>query len=400
MLAVQVCGVRHGVAGWDDNVLQKLPLAVRARFRFVLTHRSAVTDELHQRIIDARVHGGSLKQLKNELNRNRHTRMHETIAAYYRHCEHYKLSRQINKTGGQSSLLYMMSHSQGAPHTFNILRPELQPETTDDTGAYYYDWPAPSVHFMGERQQVHAKRMEPIWKAYTQRLTADRVCIDATFKVPMKLTNTSMTRLWSMMDVETGCLLHQQMLTHEAHEDVLPMLMSYALRCQELGRTLPTHVCSDRGLMDARVLHDVMAFPCAHITVDPWHFRQRFVQTLNKTGSSQLWRRVEQEFNHALYRECTDTVTGAVDHTHAEPEDIINKINSLISMYSNRGTYPTPVISKATEEWWAKQIEPIRHHRILSHPRPNDPSTHTMASQRSGELSSSPQPADEGGEVQ
>ena len=144
--------------GWDDNVLQKLPPAVRARFRFVLTHKSGVTRELHQRIIDARVHGGSLKQLEKELNRNRHTRMHETITAYYRHCEHYKLSRQIDKLGGgagRSSLLsHFSSHSQGAPHTFAILRPELHPQRLSaadesDTGQYYFDWPAPSVNYMG-----------------------------------------------------------------------------------------------------------------------------------------------------------------------------------------------------------------------------------------------------------
>ncbi len=93
--------------------------------------------------------------------------------------------------------------------------------------------------------------MEPIWKRYTQQLTADRVCVDATHKVPKKLTESGMTRLWSMMDVETSCILSQQMLTHEAHEDVLPMLISYAHRCHELGRPLPSRVCSDRGLMDA-----------------------------------------------------------------------------------------------------------------------------------------------------
>ena len=69
--------------------------------------------------------------------------------------------------------------------------------------------------------------MVPYWNRHTQQLTADRVCIDATFKVPKKLIDGSLTRLWSMMDVDTGCLLHQQMLTHEAHEDVLPMLSSY-----------------------------------------------------------------------------------------------------------------------------------------------------------------------------
>ena len=57
--------------------------------------------------------------------------------------------------------------------------------------------------------------------------------------MPKKLTNSSFTRLWSMMDVETGCLLHQQMLTHETQDDVLPMMWSYAQRCTELGRPLP-----------------------------------------------------------------------------------------------------------------------------------------------------------------
>ena len=107
--------------------------------------------------------------------------------------------------------------------------------------------------------------------------------------------------------------------------------------------------------------------------------------TLNKHGGSgsrkgTLWQTLEKEFTLCLYRQYTDSITGAVHHTHAEPEDIINSVNSLIKVYSNRGTYPVPIISKATEEWWAKQIEPIRKHRILSHPRSNDPSTHNMAS--------------------
>jgi hypothetical protein len=69
------CGTVFAV--WDDDLLSKLPLAVQGCFRFVLTHKAAVTMELHQRIIDARVHGGSLRQLERELNRNRHTRMLE-----------------------------------------------------------------------------------------------------------------------------------------------------------------------------------------------------------------------------------------------------------------------------------------------------------------------------------
>ena len=373
-------------AGWDNDALAKLPPAVRARFRFVLTHKSAITKELHQRVIDARVHGGSLKQLVNELTRNRHNRMHETITAYYRHCEYYKLSRETNMKGGskQTSLIPHFVHTQGAPQHFSPLRPELQPTdlTTHEylNGHYYFDHPAPTVSFLGRRQHAHATRMAPIWMGYTQQLYADRVCIDATFKVPKKLTESSYTRLWSMMDVETGCILTQQMLTHEAHEDVLPMLMAYRQRCRVLNRQPPSRVCSDRGLMDARVLKDTFAFPDAHIQVDPWHFNELFKKTLNKSGDELLWRDVHTQFNRALYCEYTNKHTGVVGHRHAEPEHIINTVNNIIKTYSNRGPYGVAVITKATEEWWAKQIEPIRKHRILSNPRPDDDSPGTMAS--------------------
>ena len=387
-------------AGWDESVLAKLNPAVRTRFRFVLTHEGAITQELHQRIIDTRVHGGSLKQLQNELNRNRHTRMHETLIAYYRHCEYYKLSQQsrpsktLGSSGSSSSgggagggqrlqktiggMLYsVMSGNQGAPQPFAVLRPELQPppDKQPETDEYYVDYPAPSIAYMGQRQQAHAALMEPLWKRHTQQLTADRVCIDATFKVPKKLTNSSFTRLWSMMDVETGCLLHQQMLTHETQDDVLPMMWSYAQRCTELGRPLPTRVCSDRGLMDARLINDPCAFPDAHITVDPWHFNMRFAKTLHKGGLTGMWKDVHLQFNAALYRDYIDPETGQVERTHAEPEQIIHKVNMLIDTYKKPGTWGGPITGKATEDWWAAQIDPIRLMRILSHPRPDDSTT-------------------------
>ena len=91
-----------------------------------------------------------LQSLQKELNRNRHSRMHETIVAYYRHCEHYKLSRLIGKKGGDSLVAHLSSHSQGAPITFPMLLPELQPSamtlaSDDGAGHYYFDHPAPSV---------------------------------------------------------------------------------------------------------------------------------------------------------------------------------------------------------------------------------------------------------------
>ena len=105
----RTCGKEF--AGWDEGVLPKLIPEVAARFRFVFTHRLAVTTELHRRIIDSRVQGGSLQQLQKELNRNRHTRMHETIIAYYRHCEYYTDSISISKQGGVKLTAFWPAHS-------------------------------------------------------------------------------------------------------------------------------------------------------------------------------------------------------------------------------------------------------------------------------------------------
>jgi hypothetical protein len=137
-------------AGWDENVIQRLPLAVAACFRFLLTHKGGVTMELHQRIIDARVQGGSLKQLAKELDRNRHTRMHQTVAAYWRHCEHLKLSCGFGKA--QSILLHF--HGQRAPHQFTPLIPKLSSPTPQMTKAYTTSITPPQQSLTGEVEQT------------------------------------------------------------------------------------------------------------------------------------------------------------------------------------------------------------------------------------------------------
>jgi hypothetical protein len=201
--------------GWDHRSLAKMKPRARSHFRFVLTPEEGVTLDLHSRIIEARVCGSTLHALHNELQRNRYTRMYETIAAYYQDCEHHKLS---------SSSFFIRGLGSNADYS------PLPPILHNPDG--YYDHDAPSVQFLSDVRLRYCSAQSELWEAYTQQLTASRVCIDSTFKIAKRMRTSNVKLLWSMMDIETGCILTQQMLTHERHEDVQPMLFQYSERCR------------------------------------------------------------------------------------------------------------------------------------------------------------------------
>ena len=171
----------------------------------------------------------------------RYDRLHTTIVKYYQHCKEHKAYVM-------AGIAKLLNFGVGTEESYDILAPVLS------TQHGYNDYEPPSVPVLSSIYQRSCSNDIEIWNSYTQQLTGQHVSIDATHKIAKKVNNGSYTRLWSMVDIETGCILHQQMLTHEAHEDVLPMFKQYATRCRELQRPLPVRVCSDRGLMDANII--------------------------------------------------------------------------------------------------------------------------------------------------
>jgi hypothetical protein len=230
---------------------------------------------------------------------------------------------------------------------------------------------------MSSIRHRHGLTRMPLWTQYTQQLTGTRVCIDATFKVAKRIRNSNVRLLWSMMDIGSQCILSQQFLTHESHEDVLPMLERYAQRCIELSVPLPVRVCSDRGLMDANVINHPSAFPLAHINVDPWHFQQLFTNTLNK-GSS-VWSDVSVQFKKAMYTEVSDS-DGRTVLTHAEPGAIVDAVDGLIKRYSHAGSDAVAAVTKKSIGWWEAQKGKILQSRMCSHPPAGDRHVFKMAS--------------------
>ena len=216
-------------------------------------------------------------------------------------------------------------------------------------------------------------------------------------------------------EVEGGSLNMANTCTYDEVQkrlDVRTNEMPYiGLRCttayQRRALLAPRHT-SPLALQDARVLRDDNAFPHAHITVDPWHFNTRFAKTLNKQGDAgppghssyyskagsnisssgsgsdsgvrPIWRDVHYAFNRAMYKNVVDSKTELVDRMHAEPEEIIAAVDALLLTHSHRGSRHTGVITKATQDWWSRQIKDIRESRILSNPHPNTPDAGRMSS--------------------
>ncbi|MGH2640028.1 MAG: hypothetical protein ACRDF4_12230, partial [Rhabdochlamydiaceae bacterium] len=261
----------HGIefAGWDDRSLSRLHPVVRNRFQFFLTAEEGVTLVLLSRIINCRLSAGGFNALRNEISQSRHERMYQAIENYHLHCLHHHNSRL-------NSLLGYFSVNRGTTQHY----PALPPILHNPDG--YYDHDPLSVKAMSAIYQSYCKQQLSLWIRYSQQFTAKRVSIDSTFKIAKRIPKSPTTRLWSMVDIDTGIILVQQLLTHESHVDVCPMLGSYASRCHELKAPLPIRVCSDRGLMDKNLITHHTAFPRAHINVDNWHFVELFAKTLNR----------------------------------------------------------------------------------------------------------------------
>ena len=261
-------------AGWNHQSIVRMHPTARATFRFVLSDKEGVTLEVHSRIINSRLNGSSFQAFYQELVQNRYNRMYRTITAYYQHQEDYRAAQVRSPY-----VKWMFGFGATSEEEDRVTLPML-PELESANG--YHDHLPLSKQTMTTMYQGYCERQIPSWTTYTQQLTAPLVSLDATFKIAKKLQQSSLTRLWSLIDINTGVILHLQMLTHETHHDILPMLMSYRARCKVLNADLPSRICSDRGLMDAAVLQDIRAFPHAHINVDNWHFGQLFAHTLNR----------------------------------------------------------------------------------------------------------------------
>ena len=344
-------------AGWNHQSITRMHPTARATFKFILSGKEGVTLDVHTRIINSRLNGSSFQALYQELKQNRYNRLYQTIAAYYRHQEDYR--KMIVRTPFRGWMPGFGATSEEEDADTLPMPPILH----NPNG--YHDHLPLSKQTISTLYESYCQTSIPSWSTYTQQLTAPLVSLDATFKIALKLHQSSLTRLWTLIDITTGVILHLQMLTHETHNDILPMLMSYRARCQALNAPLPTRVCSDRGLMDAAVIQDPRAFPDAHINVDNWHFIQLFANTLNRKDHL-LFNDVKTAFSRALYQSLPGK-DGKMEQTHAEPQPIITAVAQIIERYSRTGNQD-PVITNETREWWSKQTGPIVNKRICSNP--------------------------------
>jgi len=346
------CSIHGEFSGTNNDSISRLPSLARQRFIYVLSREDGITINLANRIANARLIASSFNALRKELVTLRYERMYFHIHAYYEHCQHVREFNQSTKN------ILSSLFGRGSEIAFD----DFPPTFNNPIG--YYDHEPLSISSMSDYYEKYCETRISYWQTHAQHQTSDRVSIDATFKIAKKISKSTMTRLWSLIDVNTGVILHQQLITHEFHRDVLPMFNEYANRCRELGQSLPSRICSDRGLMDAKVINDPKAFPNADINVDPWHFIANFAKTLNK--SSNVWREVKTLFSQCLYSQKADH-DGKLFLVHGEPQSIVEKVDALLKLYSFGGQ-TSAAITADTNRWWQLQRPEILNHRILSNP--------------------------------
>lgn len=207
-------------AGWDERSIRRLHQSARATFKFVLTAEEGVTMDLFNRIINARMTGSSFQALRNELVQARYDRLYGTIAAYYKHCEDYRQISEASPIRQWFGGFGVVTNSAEANY---YMPPDLHNPVA------YFDHLPPAVSTFSEIYQRYCQQKSPLWMAYTQQLTAERVSIDATFKIANKINKSNLTRCWSMIDIDTGVILHQQLLTHESHREIYRCLVLIVL---------------------------------------------------------------------------------------------------------------------------------------------------------------------------
>ena len=183
------------------------------RYPYFTTANGGVTLDLLQCIGSSRITGQSLNSLYMLIREARYERMYQTIIEYYTHCKAY--TNSVNRDFECTPLLPILHNING-----------------------YYDHEPLSVHTMSELYSNWCNDNIPIWSAYTQQLTSNYVSIDSSHKIPKRVTGNTFSRLWSMVDIETGIILQQQMLTNEANVDILPMLQQHIKRCYSLNKPL------------------------------------------------------------------------------------------------------------------------------------------------------------------
>lgn len=91
-----------------------------------------------------------------------------------------------------------------------------------------------------------------------------------------------------------------------------------------------------------KLIHDPKSFPETHIIADHFHYVQLYDRTLLATSPRR--HACKGAFSAALYAYVTDDA-GNVVKTHAQPCDIVDKVNLIIDEYSKG---PDACITDAT----------------------------------------------------
>lgn len=347
------CPHHRDFSGFNPQSISRLPPIVRDSFEYVFDSQDGVTLELHSLIEQARMSCTSFTSLRKRLIENRHNKMYQHIKSYNDHCLHY-----LHQSQARRAFVSSINGDHNNQVAGDIVFECLEPIIENKNG--YYDSLPPVEATLSKVWIKWCDIQEPIHRLYAAQHTADEICVDSSGKAASKINCDDKKKLYSISNLRTGVLLHQQMLSSESHDSIRPMHSQYVARCSELNKPLPTRIVSDRGLTDSNLFHEM--FPEAHINTDKYHFIQLFFATLNK--SSPLIKDVKSAFSCALY------VPGLIKdgktlNSHAEPSLIIERVDSLIDFYSQG---ENPCITEQTKVWWAAQLPAITQNRVLSNP--------------------------------
>lgn len=133
-------------------------------FRFVLSREEGVTLELHRKIVETRVTGGSLHAMQRELYSNRWTRMLETIAAYHQHCEEHTTDNGLLR---RAKTIPQHFGGQGQQLTYDAMPPILH----NPDG--YFDHEPQSTQSMSHHYVQHCSRFGLVMRS-SSRLSGIR----------------------------------------------------------------------------------------------------------------------------------------------------------------------------------------------------------------------------------
>lgn len=345
------CSMHGDFRGTNPITIQRLNPIVRRKFKYVFVDRSIVTNELHDMIADCRLNGMSFTALHKQLTRNRYNLLYQSIGSYHEHChEHIQQVSARNKLTGVKDVKI----------EFDVFAPIL----TNEFG--YHDHDAPSVEVISKFYTSGCNKKSDFWTIHGQQNTSVEVVMDANVKIGTKLHLSDFIKLLSLMDNRTGVILHQQMIKHESHKDIAPIISQYVSRSVELGKPLPTRVCTDRPLMDSVLLNSPGAFHHAHLTTDLFHFLRLLYKTLDSSHSS--YKKVKRFLSRAMYVK-GKVVNGKRKRHHANPQTIVKNVAAVFKKYP----IGTSCITNSTVSWWNDQLPAIEKYRVISNPANTKP---------------------------